>query len=94
MYLLPIGKFGYNVPQDIPITPAWYFNQQLLNFNQYFASDAGYIFFVRSVYEQHHLCLPINFVMHKIMPGALTTGMVTNFKQLILWRANIYVPSS
>ena len=50
-YLLPKGKFGYKVHRDIPISPARYFNQRLLNFNQYFASDADYIFFARSVYE-------------------------------------------
>ena len=44
-YLLPKGKFGYNTPRDIPISPAWYFNQPLLNFNQYFTSDADYLFF-------------------------------------------------
>ena len=27
-----------------PISPAQYFNQMSLNFNQYFASDADYIF--------------------------------------------------
>ena len=54
-YLLPKGKFGYSVPQDIPISPAQYFNQRLLNFNLYLASDADYIFFARFVYEQHHL---------------------------------------
>ena len=43
-YLLPIGKFGYNAPRDIPISPARYFNQRLLSFNQWFASDADYIF--------------------------------------------------
>ena len=50
---LPKGKFGYNFHRDIPICPAKYFNQRLLNFNQYFASDAD-ILFARSVYEQHH----------------------------------------
>ena len=44
-YLLPNVKFGFNAPQDIPINQDWYFNQSLLNFNQYFASDADYIFF-------------------------------------------------
>ena len=43
-FLLPKGKFGYKAPRDIPISPAWYFNQ-------HFASDADYIFFARSVYE-------------------------------------------
>ena len=43
-YLLSEGKFGHKTRQDIAISPAWYFNQSLLNFNQHFASDAVYIF--------------------------------------------------
>ena len=43
-HVLPKGKFGYKALQHIPISPARYFNQWLLNFNQYFASDADYIF--------------------------------------------------
>ena len=44
LYHLPKAKFGYNALRDIPISSAWYFNQWLLNFNQYFASDADDIF--------------------------------------------------
>ena len=44
-YLLPTGKFGYDLTQDIPISPSQYFNQRLLNFNQYFASNGDYILF-------------------------------------------------
>ena len=65
-YRLPTGKFGYNTPKDIPISPARYFNQRLLNFNQWFASDADYIFFARSVYELYYLRSSKNFAMHKI----------------------------
>ena len=43
-YLLHKGIFGYKAPGDIPISPAWYFNQKFLNFNQNFASDADYTF--------------------------------------------------
>ena len=83
-YLLPKGKFGYKSPQDIPISPARYFNQSLLIFNPYFASDADYIFFARSVFEQHHLRSSTNFAMHKIKPGTLTVGAVkSNFKGTI-----------
>ena len=83
-YLLPTGKFGYNTPRDIPKTPARYFNQRLLKFNQWFASDADYIFFARSVYEQYHLRSSINFAMHKIKPGTLTSETVNNnFKGII-----------
>ena len=72
------------MPQDILISLARYFNQRLLNFNQYFPSDAGYIFFVRSVFEQHHLRLSINYTMHKIKAGTLTTGTIkNNFKGII-----------
>ena len=83
-YLLSKGKFGYSVARDIPVSPAGYFNQRLLNFNQPFALDADYIFFARSVYEQHHLRSSINFAMHKIKPGKLTEGTVkNNFKGTI-----------
>ena len=83
-YLLSKGKFGYSVARDIPVSPAGYFNQRLLNFNQPFALDADYIFFARSVYEQHHLRSSINFAMHKIKPGKLTAGTVkNNFKGTI-----------
>ena len=84
-YLLPEGKFGYSLPRDIPISPPRYFNQRLLNFNQHVASDAGYIHFSRSVYEQHHLrCSSINFAMQKIKPGTLTAETVkNNFKRTI-----------
>ena len=44
IYLLPMGKFGYNSPYNISICTARYFNQILLNFIQYFASDEHCIF--------------------------------------------------
>ena len=43
-YLFPKGKFGKKTSQDIPISPAWYFNKRLLSFNEHFASEADYIF--------------------------------------------------
>ena len=83
-YHLPKGKFSYKAPRDIPISSARYFNQRLLNFNQYFASDADYILFARLVHEQHHLLSSINFAMLKIKPGTLTAGTVkSNFKGTI-----------
>ena len=55
-----------------------------MNFNQYFASDADYIFFSRSVYEQHQLRSSINFVFHKTKPGTLAAGTVkSNFEGTI-----------
>ena len=81
-YLLPEGKTGYNTSPDIAISPGWYFNQRLLNFNQYFASDANYLFFARSVYEQYRLRPSIKFAMYKIKPGILTAGTAKkNFKK-------------
>ena len=85
-YLLPKGKFGEKAPQDIPISPACYLNQKLLNFNQSFASDADYIFADRPVYVQYHLRSSINFAMHKnnIKPGIITAGTIkNNFKGTI-----------
>ena len=31
-YLLPTGRFGYNVEREFPLSPVKYFNQRLLNF--------------------------------------------------------------
>ena len=62
-YLFPTGKFGYKVKQEVPLYPVKYFNQQLLNFKQNFASDADFIFFARSIVEQHHLKSSINISM-------------------------------
>ena len=79
-----MGISGYRVPRDIPVNPAWYINQRLLNFNQNFGSDADYIFFARSVYKQNHLHSSVNFAMHKIKPGTLTAGTIkSNFKRTI-----------
>ena len=51
-YLFPTRKFGYKVKRDVPLIPSKYFNQQLLNYPQHFASDSDYIFFVRSVMQK------------------------------------------
>ena len=74
-YLFPRGRLGYNTPGDVPISPAQYFNQRPLNF-QYFASDADYIFFARSLFERHQLRSSINFTMDKNKPSTITAGMV------------------
>ena len=65
-YLFPEGKFGYNAPRDIPLSPDRYFNKRLLNFNHYFVPDVDYVFSARSVHGQHHIHSSINFAMHKI----------------------------
>ena len=70
-YLIPNGKSGYKAEREVAISPLSYFNQQLLSFNQSFASDSHNSFFTRSIYEQYHLCSSINFVIQKIKPGRL-----------------------
>lgn len=70
-YNFATGKFGGNAPRDMPGSSAHYFNQRLLECNQYFESDADFIFFARSVYEQDHSRLSINFAIHKIKPVTL-----------------------
>ena len=37
-----------------------------------------YLFFVRFVYDQHHLRSPINFAMHKVKTCTLKTGSIKN----------------
>ena len=58
-----------NASRDVPISPAWKFDQRLLNFNQYFVSDSDYLFTAMSVYEQHHLRKSINVTTDKIKTG-------------------------
>ena len=83
-YLPPKGRLGYKALRDIPISPARYFHQMLLNFNQDFASDVNYVFVASSVYEQHHLHSIIHFAAHKIKPNTLTSGIVKSiFKDKI-----------
>lgn len=55
-----------------------YFNQRLLNFNQYFTSHGDYIIFIRSLREQYPLRSLRNFAMHKVRTGTNTAGTVKN----------------
>ena len=82
-YLFPDGKFGYKVERDIPICPVKYFNQRLLNYTQRFAGDADYIFFARSVIEQHYLSSSINIAMKNLKPGTTVSSITTNYKDRI-----------
>ena len=75
VFFLPVN-LTINAPQGFLICPSWYFNKRLLKVNEYFASDADYTVFGMSVYEQHNLRSSINFAMHKIKPGSLTTGNI------------------
>ena len=38
LYLFPKGKFDYNAPRDIQISPARYFNQRMLNYGDQFST--------------------------------------------------------
>ena len=83
-YLFPTGKFGYKVKREVPLSPVKYFNQGLLNFRQSFASDADYIFFTRSIAEQHHLRSSINILLLKVQGRQLTAGSVRqNYKESV-----------
>ena len=83
-YLFPTGRFGYRVKREVSLSPVKYFNQRLLNFRQSFASDADYIFFARSIVDQHHLRSSIKISMHKVQRAQLTAGSVRqNYKESI-----------
>ena len=83
-YLFPSGKFGYKVDREVSLSPVKYFNQRLLNFKQNFASDADYIFFARSVVEQHHLYSSISIAMQKMNSSQMTAGTIRqNYKETI-----------
>ena len=83
-YLFPSGEFGYKVEREPGLSPVKYFNQRLLNFKQNFASDADYIFFARSVVEQHHLYSSLNIAMQKMNSGSVTAGSIRkNYKETV-----------
>ena len=48
-YLFSTGKYGYKAKREFPYLPVKYFNQQLLDFKQTFASDADFIFLLNSI---------------------------------------------
>ena len=83
-YLFPTGKFGYKVQRSINLTPNKYFNQRLLNYKQRFASEADYIFFAHSVYQQMNMTSCINIAMQKVKTNKLTAGMLShNFNDTV-----------
>ena len=83
-WLFPAGKFGYRTEQEISLTPNKYFNQRLLNYKQIFASDADYIFYVHSVYQQLNMTSKMNIASQKVCSNQLTAGTLTeNFKETV-----------
>ena len=83
-YLLPKGRFGFNVNREIPLSTSKYFNQRLLNYTQRFASDADYIFFAHSVIQQTQLNSNINIALKKVQTNNLTAGMFSsNFQDTV-----------
>ena len=83
-YLLPRGRFGYNVERDTHLSASKYFNQRLLNYTQRFASVADYIFFAHSVLQQKQLTSNINMTMKKVQGNNLTAGLLSgNFQETV-----------
>ena len=78
LHLFPTGKFGYKVKRDVLLTPSKYFNQQLLNYSQHFASDPDYLFFVHSVMQKIQLNDQISTAMRKITSNSLNAVMLSS----------------
>ena len=76
--LFPQGNFGYNIERDVKLSPIKYFNQQLPNYTQMFASDPDYIFYALSVTQQQKLNSQINVALRKVCSGRMTAGMLSN----------------
>ena len=74
-HLFPIGKFGYKVKRDVPLTPSKHFNQQLLNYSQHFASEP---FYVHSVMQNIQLNDQISITLRKITSNSVNTKMLSN----------------
>ena len=76
-YLLPTGKFGYNLTQDIPINPSILIKDCSTSTST--LHQMGIIYFsTRPVHGQHHLRSSMNFAIHKNKRGTLTTGTFQN----------------
>ena len=43
------GRFVSSVERDVKLTPSKYLNQRLLNYEQNFASNRGYILFAQPI---------------------------------------------
>ena len=68
----------------MPLTPSKYFNQQLLNYSQYFALDLDYIFFAHSVMQEVQIIDQIGIAMRKITSNSLNAGKLNNnFKGMV-----------
>ena len=65
--------------KNVSLTPRKYFNQQLLNFSQRFASDLDYIFFAHSVMQKTHMNDQISTAMRKIASDSLKAGMLSKY---------------
>ena len=82
-FLFPTGKFGYKVDRPVPLSPAKYFNQRLLNYTQRFASNADYIFFTNFVMQQINLYNQSNVATRKVR-GDITAGQLqANYKETV-----------
>ena len=75
--LFPQGKCGYNIERNVKLSPS-YFNQQLSNYTQMFASDPDYIFYALSVMQQETLNSQISVALRRVCGSCMTAGMLSN----------------
>ena len=81
-YLFPKWKFAY-IQCDVKLSSVKYFNQQLLNYTQLFASEADYIFDALSGTQQLKLSSQINIAL-KFCSGHVTSRMLpSNFTETV-----------
>ena len=74
-HLFPTEKFGYNIQRKVKLSPVGYFNQQLLNYTQLFASEADYVFYALPVTQQLKLSSQINIALKTFYSGHVIAGM-------------------
>ena len=82
-HISPSGEFGYRVKRQVTVSPFRYFDQCLLNFVQYFASDADYYIFVSSAVEQSRLKSSINIALHNARVTELIAGLLFYFMSAV-----------
>ena len=83
-HLFPTVKFAYNIERKVKLSPVGYFNQQLLNYTQLFASEADYVFYALPVTQQLKLSCQINIASKNVCSGHVTAGIQSsNFKETV-----------
>ena len=72
----PSGRFGFNYPREIKLSPSEYFIQRLMNADERFSKDAFYVFMAAAIVEKHGLERHIDICGVKGKIDSLSNGEI------------------